>query len=333
MGQIKLGLIGLGKWPREAYLPNLAEMDRAQVVAVAAASEQTREYARTQFGDGLTTYADYRDLLQDDSIEALMIAVPNPMHAQVVQEAAASGKHLFFEPPIGLDEQEIADTLAALEQTAAVVQIDHEIRYTPVMIELQRRLADGQIGEPLMAAVRLGTDWGIGEGWGESVESQGFFLWLGCWYLDMLDCVFSVAPQRVDVVGGRAMNGALMDHGCAVLQYPQGFSGVLEFSLVNRSGEDFSIHVWGTEGEMWAEVWQGTLRWRTGEQWQETVAPCHQPPHGFAGMYESIAGFIGAIDEQVPVVADLDVIRRVHQAALACSRSEKNGQGMAVTEL
>ena len=85
------------------------------------------------------------------------------------------------------------------------------------------------------------------------------------------------------------MNGALMDHGCAVLQYPRGLSGVLEFSLVNRSGEDFSIHVWGTEGEMWAEVWQGTLRWRTDEQWQETMVPCHQPPPGVGGMYESIA--------------------------------------------
>jgi predicted dehydrogenase len=50
-------------------------------------------------------------------------------------------------------------------------------------------------------------------------------------------------------------------------------------------------------------------------------------------MYESIAGFLTAIAEGVPVVADLDVIRRVHQAALACSRSEKNGQGMVVTEL
>jgi predicted dehydrogenase len=331
MRQVKLGLIGLGKWPREAYLPNLAKMAGAEVVAVAAPSEQTRQFARGHFGDGLVTYDDYRHLLDDPAVEACMIAVPNPMHTQVVQEAAAGGKHLFFEPPLGLDAEEISDTLAALEQTDAVVQIDHELRYTPVMVEMQRRLAEGLIGEPLMATVRLWTDWGFGgTDWGEDVEGQGFFLWLGCWYLDMLDCVLPHVPLRVDVMGGRAMNGALMDHGWAILQYPGGRTGAIEFGLVNCAGQDIGIRVLGTEGEMWADVWEGVLRWRTGEQWRQVGVPCEQPPHGFAGMYEAIAGFVSAIAEGAPVAADLQVMRRVHQAALACSRSEMENRGVSL---
>ena len=331
MRQVKLGLIGLGKWPREAYLPNLGKMAGAVVAAVAARSEQTREFARSHFGDGLTTHADYRDLLADPGVEAVMIAVPNPLHAEVVQAAARSGKHLFFEPPLGLNAQQVDATLAALEQTDAVVQADHEIRYTPVMAELQRRLADGLIGTPLMARVRLWTDWGFGgTDWGEDVETQGFFLWLGCWYLDMLDCVFPDAPVRVDVVGGRAANGKLMDHGWAILEYPGGRTGALEFNLVNCAGRDISLLVLGSEGEMHADAWDGILRLRTGPQWREVSVPCEQPPHGFAGMYEAIAGFISAVAEGAPVPADLDVMRRVHDAALACRCAEMENRGVSL---
>jgi predicted dehydrogenase len=322
MTAVNLGLIGLGEWPREAYLPNLQMMPEANVVAVAARSEQTRAFAREYFGPDLTTHADYQDLLADHDVEAVIIAVPNPLHSQLIIAGAQSGKPIFFEPPIGLNEHEVASALAALEQTEAVIQIDHEIRYAPVMRELQRRLSDGVIGRPLMARARLWADWGFGgRDWNQDVAGEGFFLWLGCWYLDMLDCVFAEAPVRVGVVGGRAMNGALTDHGWAVLQYPGGGCGAVEFSLVNCADLEVSLHVLGTAGEMIADAWQGTLRWRTEAQsWRETSVPCHQPPHGFAGMYESLNAFINAAANGTPVLANLDVIRRVHEAALACSQ-------------
>ncbi len=330
MRQVNLGIIGLGNWPREAYVPNLKRLPQAKVIAVAARTEQTRAYAREQFGN-IATYADYAELLGDSQVEAVMIAVPNRLHAEVVTAAAQSGKHLFFEPPIGLNEEQVSSTLAALEATDAIVQIDHEIRYAPVMGELQRRLAEGIIGQPLMARARLWVDWGFGGcDWTEDVESQGFFLWLGCWYLDMLDCIFARAPVRADVVGGQAMNGKLIDHGWAILQYPQGCSGAIEFSLIACTGREVSLHVLGTAGEMFAEAWDGSLRWRTGEAWQETVVPCRQPIHGFAGMYESLAGFVRAVAEGTPVSANLDVVRRVHKAALACSKAEAQGRTIAI---
>ncbi len=322
MTTVNVGMIGLGEWPREAYLPNLAMMPQANVVAVAARSEQTRAFAREHFGADLTTHADYQDLLADDSVEAVIIAVPNPVHSQLIAAGAQSGKPIFFEPPIGLNEDEVASALAALEQTDAVLQIDHEIRYAPVMRELQCRLSDGAIGRPLMARARLWANWAFGgRDWNQAVETEGFFLWLGCWYLDMLDCVFAEAPVRVGAVGGQAMNGALTDHGWAVLQYPGGGCGAVEFNLVNCADLEVSLHVLGTAGEMIAEAWEGTLRWRTeAHSWRETSVPCHQPPHGFAGMYESLAGFLDAVADGTPVLADLDVIRRVHEAALACSQ-------------
>ena len=62
MNPVKLGLIGLGEWPRQAYVPVLKELDTVRVCAVAAQSSATQEYAREQFGSQTAVYDDYRDL-------------------------------------------------------------------------------------------------------------------------------------------------------------------------------------------------------------------------------------------------------------------------------
>ena len=69
MGAIRLGLIGLGAWAREAYVPVLKELADVDVCAVAAKSEATRTFAREQFGDDIALYDNYAALLQDKNVE------------------------------------------------------------------------------------------------------------------------------------------------------------------------------------------------------------------------------------------------------------------------
>ncbi len=333
MDTVKLGLIGLGGWPREAYIPNLKKLPAAHVVAACAQSERSRAYAQEQFGNGLITYADYNDLLADEEVEAVMIAVPNRLHSEVTIAAARSGKHLFFEPPIGTNQQEVDATLAALQEARGVVQIDHELRYAPVTRRVQQMLSEGAVGDPLSVKSRLWADWGFAGGdWIGGGQPEGFFLWLGCWYLDLLDCVFAGVPVRADVFAGSAKHGGMADNGWALLQYPADKLGCWEFTMLNCEGQEVSLYVHGTEGELLADIWNGTIRWRnggatrsTGKTWREEAVPCEQPPHGFAGMYESIAGFLDAVISGTLVAADLNVIRRVHAAAMACTTSYAEG--------
>ena len=106
-----------------------------------------------------------------------------------------------------------------------------------------------------MAKVRLWCDWGYGGGnWNEEVEEEGFFLWLGCWYLDVLDMVFQTEPTRATVVGGYAMNGKLMDHGWATLNYPDNRIGQVEFSLVAVEGTEITLTIDGTNGHIQADL-------------------------------------------------------------------------------
>ena len=324
MKTLRLGLIGLGEWPRQAYVPVLKALPGVAVCAVAARSDATRAFAREQFGDNIALHSDYGGLLADAQVEAVMVALPNELHAEATRAAIASGRHVFYEPPIGHTQTEINSALEAIRASESVVQADLELRYLPVIGFVRELLASGAIGNPIMARIRLWADWGYGGGsWNYNPEDEGFFPWLGCWYLDVLDCVFEVPPLRANVVGGRAMNGRLLDHGWAALEYGDGRIGEFEINLVAVEGLDVRLIVLGTKGELEADLISGVCR-RRGEDavWHEDVHPASEPVCGFAGMRECIVDFATAVRKHRPPQADAEVCSRVHQAMLACMAAE-----------
>ena len=319
-----IGIIGFGQWARQAYAPLLGEMPQVRVVAVSARSHTTREFAKQTFGLGTKTFEDYHDLLNDATVDAVLIALPNSLHAPVLQAAAASKKHLFFEPPVAEDSETATHVLDALAVSECVVQADLELRYLPVMDDILACLQSGAVGEPLMTKIRLWCDWGYGGGaWYDEVQEQSFFLWLGCWYLDALDCIFKRAAIGASVVGGHYSNGTLMDAGWASLVYPGGKIGQLEFNLVIPQETVIELAVACQSGEIVADLQTGRWRWR-GERgdWHSEHAPASTPAYGFVGMRESLRGFFDAIHMGGRPRSNIDVMRRVQHIAQLCAAAE-----------
>ncbi len=330
--RIGIGLMGLGAWARDAYAPLLAEFDGVDVVAVCARSDATFAQARELFGDEIGEHRDLTGLAQDPAVDAVMAALPNRLHAEGALAVIDAGKPLFAEPPLGFDAEEVARVFAAADAAGACVQTDLELRYVPAVQRAAQLAASHELGDNLMATVRLSCDWGYGGGeWLDEAEEQGFFLWLGCWYLDVLNAVFEGAPERVSVMGGRAMNRGMVDHGWATLAYPGERLGQFEFSLVAPEEQEVTLTIAGTEAEVTADLWTGQM-WvrRRGEPQYALAAPNSKPIHGFAGMRESVEDFLDCVRTGAEPRANLEVSRRVHAAALACARSAESGETVAV---
>ena len=319
-----VGLIGFGQWARQAYAPLLGEMPQVRVVAVSARSHTTRALAKQTFGAGTKTFADYHDLLNDSTVDAVLIALPNSLHAPVLQAAATSGKHLLFEPPVAEDPETATHVLDTLAASKGVVQADLELRYLPVMDNVLACIQSGRIGEPLMAKIRLWCNWGYeGGGWYDEVQGQSFFLWLGCWYLDVLDCIFKREAIQASVVGGRHSNGTLMDAGWASLLYSDRRIGQLEFNLVIPQETVIELSVACRSGEIIADLQTGQWRWRgEADDWQLEHSPASIPAYGFVGMRESLQGFFDTIGAGGRPRANVDVMRRVQRAAQLCADAE-----------
>ena len=322
---VRIGLIGFGEWANTAYVPTFKTIDEAEVAGVSAPSSATQELARQEYGEAVTVTGDYHDLLDDDSVDAVMVAVPNAQHKEVALAALQEGKHVFLELPIALTEEDTEEVLDAAESTDRVVQFDFELRYHPVCRAVQAWLGRPDVGKPLSAAVELQCNWGHGGGeCKEPSARDSFYVWLGSWYLDLLDLLLDgPAPVSAKVTGGRAMNGPMLDHGHALVDYGNGAVGRFSHTIVSTSPE---VRITGflqcERGELLVDFENGTLR---GHSLDGPIPleehPAKQPVHGHGGLRESIESFVAAVTRGEPVLADVSVARRVTRALFACDHA------------
>ncbi len=169
----------------------------------------------------------------------------------------------------------------------------------------------------------LRADWGR-NGALSYLDKEGIAYALGLWYLDVLDAVIAEMPQQAHVTGGYAFNGRFLDHGWATLCYQGGQVGCFEMNLLAPEGHELQLRVVGENGEIHADLLTGSYRWRVADgEWQGGAAPPSLPKCGFVGMRESIVDFVDAIRETRPSRTTLEVLRRVHEAALLFAEAEQ----------
>ena len=87
---IKLGLIGLGNWAKEAYLPILLNRDDVEILAVSARTNKTLEKAKNIINKDIKLFNNYEDLLDQPDIQAVFIGIPHTDSAKVVIDSTAS---------------------------------------------------------------------------------------------------------------------------------------------------------------------------------------------------------------------------------------------------
>lgn len=96
-------------------------------------------------------YNDYRKLLADPSIDAVLIATPHHLHEEHAVAAIEAGKHVLLEKPIARSLTEARHILDAAAKTDKVTMIGFCERFEPVYADIKRRLDEGELG-PLLSA-------------------------------------------------------------------------------------------------------------------------------------------------------------------------------------
>ena len=106
--------------------------------------ERTTE-AKARFGFERTA-ADFRHVIKDESVHVVNIAAPNSMHLEIVEAAAAAGKHIFCEKPVGRNPSETKAIYAAAQQTGVLTGVGYNYRWAPVVQYARRLVSDGKLG-------------------------------------------------------------------------------------------------------------------------------------------------------------------------------------------
>ncbi|MFE5704320.1 Gfo/Idh/MocA family protein [Rhodococcus koreensis] len=144
--------------------------------------------------------ADLQSVLDDPSIDAISVALPNSVHAAVLPAILRSGKHVLTEKPIGRSSAEAVDLVALAEQSPAVTGVGFSFRRLPGLAAVQNLVADGTIGTVHNFTAWYNADYGASPqapfGWryAKATAGAGALIDIGTHAIDTVQYV--VGPIR-----------------------------------------------------------------------------------------------------------------------------------------
>ena len=121
----------------------------AYMAAVVDAVEQAARSAAAELG-GIPYYTDYKDILKDDEIKAVVVVAPTNLHKRIVVDCANAGKHVFCEKPMAMNVEECDEMIRACEKSGVKLQIGFMRRHDESYIQAKRMIESGAIGDIVM---------------------------------------------------------------------------------------------------------------------------------------------------------------------------------------
>ncbi len=127
---LSIGLLGCGAIAQFAHLPALTRTRRARLMALCdTADDLLQAIGRKAAIDRL--YTRYDDMLSDDQVQAILIAVPDPLHVPLAAVALRAGKHVLVEKPLGANSNECRELARLVRETDRVLQVGSMKRHDP----------------------------------------------------------------------------------------------------------------------------------------------------------------------------------------------------------
>jgi predicted dehydrogenase len=151
--RIGVGVIGFG-WLGQAHsrsmlrIPTLfpdREFDPELVVCADTAPDRIDDAVRS-FGFARGA-ADWRSVLDDPAVDVVVIAAPNMLHVELVEAAAAAGKHVFCEKPVGGTPEQTVRAEKAARDAGVITGVGYNYRWAPLIQYARQLIADGRLGE------------------------------------------------------------------------------------------------------------------------------------------------------------------------------------------
>lgn len=263
---VRFGLIGSG-WITEQHIAAFAAIDEAHVVAIA-------DVARDRGGrdgrgkalaekNGVAYHADYRRMLEDPSIEAVTVSLPNNLHAPVTIEALEADKHAVVEKPLCFTLDEADRIIALAKERKRVVGYAEELCYCPKLVRAKQLVDEGAIGR-MFWLEQHEIHGGPYSEWFFTPElaGGGALMDMGCHAIEYARWMFDKAPvvavtAHMDVYK-HGHRGPLDDHVSLHLEFEGGRAAKLIAGWTLEGGMDSRARLQGADGVIDVDLLKGT---------------------------------------------------------------------------
>ncbi|WP_270938188.1 Gfo/Idh/MocA family protein [Falsiroseomonas oryzae] len=160
---VRIGIVGAHPergWAQAAHLPALRHLPEFELAAVATTRQESAEATARRHGVP-HAYADWRRMIAEAELDAVIVAVKVPFHREIVLDAIRAGRHVFCEWPLGLDAAEAADMHAAASTAGVRHMVGLQSHAHPVLIQARDLVEDGAIGRIISCTLTASlNNWG-----------------------------------------------------------------------------------------------------------------------------------------------------------------------------
>lgn len=141
--QIKTAVVGCGYWGKN-LVRNFARLSDLRICC--DSSDQIRASLGTAYPHVKMT-ADYRSVLDDPEVEAVILATPAPLHATMTLQALEAGKHVFVEKPLALTSQDAHEMVEAADRAGRILMVGHLLEYHAAVNHIKDMIDSGELGD------------------------------------------------------------------------------------------------------------------------------------------------------------------------------------------
>jgi predicted dehydrogenase len=246
-----VAVVGLGWWGR-IIVPLLRDSVKLKVLKGVDPAPGAAEFCKAQ---GVAHEASFEAVLQDPSVQGVVLCTPHTLHTEQIVAAAEAKKHVFCEKPLSLSHADVVRAVTACQKNEVALAVGHEKRFEPPIQELTRMAKAGDLGTLLQIEANFSQDKFLSltpDNWrmSEKEAPAGPMTATGIHLLDLSIGLLGPAHQvyaRVRQLGSRLVNGDTLG---ILVTHKSGANSLISAVLATPFDGRFALY--GNKG--WAEV-------------------------------------------------------------------------------
>ena len=226
--EIKTGVLGSGNYAMAVFLPAMKKSGRADLVGIASGAGLTAQIAARRFGFQFAS-SDEKEVLENPEINTVVLLTRHNHHARQVITSLQSGKNVYCEKPLALNEEELNEIEKTHDSSpSALLTVGFNRRFAPYAVQLKKHFSSRS--EPLFVHYQVNAGYLPANHWTQDpLQGGGRIIGEGCHFIDFATFMVGSVPVSVKASalpdGGRykqdnvSMTFRFSDGSLAVIDY------------------------------------------------------------------------------------------------------------------
>ena len=336
MKQLNIGIIGAGRIGKVHMQSITYNVPTAKVLGITDVFKDGLQELADKYGIE-KVYADYKEMLADKDIDAVLVCSSTDTHADISIEAAKAGKHVFCEKPVDLTPEKVKAVIDAVAEAGVKLQVGFNRRFDHNFAHVRSLINEGKVGNlELIKITSRDPEPPPAE---YAAVSGGMFLDMTIHDFDMarflagsdVTEVYASATCLVDPAIGEAGD---VDTAIINLKFENGALGVIDNSRRAAYGYDQRIEVFGSLGAAMASNDTPTNVTVMNSDGVTTDKPLYFFLERYMQSFrDEMVQFVDAVlnDKPTPTTG-LDGLNSI-LVALAAKKSVKEGRPVKISEI